>query len=72
MTVGTPCNLPWWLKFINCKKFGGAELDFNNSRVKNLTRATELTGNPLPEDLVHIVESGGILQLLKQEGQASA
>ncbi len=48
------------------------ELDFNNSRVKNLTRGTELTGNPLPDDLVHIVESGGILQLLKQEGQARA
>ena len=34
VTVGTPCDLPWWLDFMNCKRFGGAELDFNNSRMR--------------------------------------
>ena len=48
------------------------ELDFNQSRIANLTRGTTLVGNPLPADLIHIVESGGILELLKQEGQAGA
>ncbi len=48
------------------------ELDFNGSRVRNLTRGTELAGHPLPADLIHIVESGGILELLRQEGASAA
>jgi 3-isopropylmalate/(R)-2-methylmalate dehydratase small subunit len=48
------------------------ELDFNGSRVRNLTRGKELAGNPLPPDLIRIVESGGILELLRQEGASAA
>ncbi len=43
------------------------ELDFEASRVKNLTQNTELEGAVLPADLVNIVASGGILEVLKQE-----
>ncbi|MBI4082831.1 MAG: 3-isopropylmalate dehydratase [Candidatus Lambdaproteobacteria bacterium] len=48
------------------------ELDFDRSLVRNLTRGTERRGNPLPPQLIQIVQSGGLLALLKAEGQAAA
>lgn len=46
------------------------ELDFEQSKVKNLTQGVELAGMPLPPELVKIVSHGGILALLKSEAQA--
>ena len=43
------------------------QLDFAKSRVRNLTRGTEIQGTPLPPELVRIVAAGGMMQLLKQE-----
>ena len=60
-----------------CKGIGKAfeegeelQLDFARSRVRNLTRATEIEGTPLPPELVRIVAAGGMMQLLKQEAAA--
>jgi 3-isopropylmalate/(R)-2-methylmalate dehydratase small subunit len=47
------------------------ELDFENSTVRNLSQGTELKGAALPADLVNIVNSGGILEVLKQEVAAA-
>ena len=46
------------------------ELDFENGIVRNPTQRTEHSSNPMPPDLVRIVEAGGILQLLKEEAAA--
>ena len=43
------------------------ELDYGRSLARNLTRATELQGTPLPPELVRIVAAGGMMELLKQE-----
>ncbi len=48
------------------------ELDFVHARVKNLATGKELRGPILPDDLIRIVEKGGILPLLKAENQAIA
>ena len=49
------------------------ELDFDESRVRNLPRGTEIRGTPLPAELVRIVAAGGMMQLLEQEaGSAKA
>ena len=45
------------------------ELDFENARVKNLTTGKEIKGPALSPDLISIVRAGGILELLKREGQ---
>lgn len=37
------------------------ELDFNNARVKNLTTGKVIEQQPLSQDLISIVEAGGIL-----------
>lgn len=44
------------------------EMDFENSLVKNKTRGRELKSPPLSPDLISIVQSGGILEILKKEG----
>ena len=38
------------------------ELDFENSRVKNITTGKEMTGTPITPDLIDIVKRGGILE----------
>lgn len=48
------------------------ELDFEQSLVRNLTRGTERSSNPLPPALIEIVRSGGVLQLLQEKGRAGA
>ena len=45
------------------------ELDFENAGVKNLTTGKEIKGPSLSPDLINIVRAGGILELLKREGQ---
>ncbi len=45
------------------------ELDFEKARVKNLTTGGEIQGPSLSPDLINIVRAGGILELLKREGQ---
>lgn len=42
-------------------------LDFEGSLVRNLDRGTELNGASLPPELIDIVASGGILEVLKKE-----
>ena len=45
-----------------------AEVDFGVGHVKNLkTGESKMTG-PLPQALINIVESGGLIPLLKKEG----
>lgn len=46
------------------------EMNFEAAVVKNLTRGTEFTGNPPPDDLIRIVAAGGIMEILKQEAGA--
>jgi len=48
------------------------ELDYHESRVRNLTRGTELKGTLLPSELVRIFVAGGMMQLLKAEAAARA
>ncbi len=48
------------------------ELDYDQSIVRNLTRGKEIRGTPLPPELVRIVATGGMMQLLKQEAAAAA
>lgn len=45
-----------------------AEVDFDASVVRNLTKGTQLDGKPVPRQLINIVESGGIYALLEKEG----
>jgi len=45
-----------------------AEIEFEQARVRNLTRGTELAGKPLPEPLLALVLAGGIYPLLEKEG----
>jgi 3-isopropylmalate/(R)-2-methylmalate dehydratase small subunit len=42
------------------------ELDLKTSRVLNLTRSTELQGNPYTADMISIVEKGGLMNVLKE------
>jgi len=44
------------------------EMDFENSRIKNLSTGEELKAPALSPDLINIVKSGGILEILKGEG----
>ncbi|MBM4330787.1 MAG: 3-isopropylmalate dehydratase [Deltaproteobacteria bacterium] len=48
------------------------QLDFENALVKNLTTGKELKGPTLSPDLINIVKSGGILELLKRESHLTA
>jgi 3-isopropylmalate/(R)-2-methylmalate dehydratase small subunit len=45
-----------------------AEIDWTTGDVKNVTKGTSLTGNPVPEQLQEIVLGGGIEALLRREG----
>ena len=45
-----------------------AEVDFENARVRNITRKQSLTGKPLPASLMALVQAGGVYPLLEREG----
>lgn len=45
-----------------------AEVEFDQAKVRNLTRGTALSGKPLPAPLMALVQAGGVYQLLEQEG----
>jgi len=45
-----------------------AEVDWKAGIVRNVTKGTELKGQPIPEALQAIVESGGVEVLLRKEG----
>ena len=45
-----------------------AEVDFRTGHVKNMKTGETRTARPLPEKLIAIVESGGLVPLLKKEG----
>ncbi len=45
-----------------------AEVNWATGLVKNLTRGTSIQGNALPKPLLDIVDTGGVLEILKQEG----
>ena len=45
-----------------------AEVDVQNGQVKNLRTCETKNARPLPQTLITIVESGGLLPLLKREG----
>jgi 3-isopropylmalate/(R)-2-methylmalate dehydratase small subunit len=45
-----------------------AEVDFRTGQVKNLRTLETETVRPLPQALIDIVESGGLIPLLKREG----
>ena len=49
-----------------------AEVDFRTGEVKNLKTNETKLGRPLPQALITIVESGGLLPLLKKEGYLKA
>jgi 3-isopropylmalate/(R)-2-methylmalate dehydratase small subunit len=42
------------------------ELNLKTSTVRNLTRSTELQGNPYTADMINIVEKGGLINVLKE------
>jgi 3-isopropylmalate/(R)-2-methylmalate dehydratase small subunit len=44
------------------------EMDFENSLIKNISTGKELKAQALSQDLINIVKSGGILEILKGEG----
>ncbi|MEE2760600.1 MAG: 3-isopropylmalate dehydratase [Pseudomonadota bacterium] len=43
------------------------QLDFENAIVRNKTQGVELQGQKMPEDLLNIVRSGGLMAVLKKE-----
>ena len=45
-----------------------AEVDFESSTVKNVTRGKTLTGRSIPPRLLELVKAGGIYPLLEKEG----
>jgi 3-isopropylmalate/(R)-2-methylmalate dehydratase small subunit len=45
-----------------------AEVDFEASVVRNITRGTTLTGRPTPPRLLELLKAGGIYPLLEKEG----
>ncbi len=61
-----------------CKGVSGAfdegeelEMDFDHSKVTNLSRDTALHGTPMPPELVRIVAAGGMMALLAEEATAA-
>ncbi len=42
------------------------ELDLESARVKNLNRKTQMQGNPLPKEMLEVLQKGGITPLLKE------
>lgn len=45
-----------------------AEVDFDHSTVRNVTRGTTLQSRPMPPPLVSVVKAGGIYALLEKDG----
>ena len=45
-----------------------AEVEFENAKVRNITRDQSLPGKPLPSSLMTLVQAGGVYQLLEREG----
>lgn len=45
-----------------------AEVDLRSGEIANLSRGTAVIASPLPEPLIEIIEAGGILAVLEQEG----
>ena len=45
-----------------------AEIDYDTSLIRNVTRGTVLQGKPVPPQLVDIVKAGGIYNLLERDG----
>jgi 3-isopropylmalate/(R)-2-methylmalate dehydratase small subunit len=45
-----------------------AEVDVLAARVRNVTQGTELQAKPLPDQLLAIINAGGIYPLLEKEG----
>ena len=45
-----------------------AEVDFDSSTVKNVTRGKTLAGRTIPPKLLDLVKAGGIYPLLEKEG----
>ena len=45
-----------------------AEVDFDASVVRNITRGVTLPGRPIPPKLMELVKAGGIYPLLEKEG----
>jgi 3-isopropylmalate/(R)-2-methylmalate dehydratase small subunit len=45
-----------------------AEVDFETSAVRNVTRGKTLSGRPIPAKLLDLVKAGGIYPLLEKEG----
>ncbi len=45
-----------------------AEVDFDQAKVRNVTRGIALSGKPLPAPLMALVKAGGVYQLLEKEG----
>ena len=48
-----------------CEEGDEVEFDIRTGRVSNLTRGTELRANPYTEDMLSIVEQGGLLEVLR-------
>ncbi|MBL7174193.1 MAG: 3-isopropylmalate dehydratase [Desulfobacteraceae bacterium] len=42
------------------------ELDLNTARVRNMTRSTEIQGQPYTEEMLNIIEKGGLMNVLKE------
>lgn len=42
------------------------ELDLKTARIRNLTRTTELQGQPYTADMLNIIEKGGLMNVLKE------
>jgi 3-isopropylmalate/(R)-2-methylmalate dehydratase small subunit len=42
------------------------EMDLESARVRNLTRDTQLQGRPLPQEMLEVLNRGGITSLLKE------
>jgi 3-isopropylmalate dehydratase small subunit len=42
------------------------ELDLKTARVRNLTRSTEIQGQPYTEEMLNIIEKGGLMNVLKE------
>jgi 3-isopropylmalate dehydratase small subunit len=42
------------------------ELDLKAARVRNLTRSTEIQGQPYTEEMLNIIEKGGLMNVLKE------
>ena len=49
-----------------------AEVEWTTGAVRNATKGTTLTGNPIPEALQRIIEAGGVEAVLRSEGYLAA